>query len=59
MELTIEEVKTRATDEQLKSYLRLVERHGQLPKLKMWDGVLFCEFTFILIGIEKDGYAHS
>jgi hypothetical protein len=48
------------TDEQLTSYVKLMTRYKRIPRRTFtWDGVLFCDFGDITIGIEKDGYAHS
>ena len=51
----------KATKEQLKSYKRVCRWQGKLPQERSfsWDGVLFLDFGYILIGIERDGYAHS
>jgi len=50
----------KATKEQLKSYKRVCRHQGKLPKERYFiDDVLFLDFGYIFIGIEKDGYAHS
>lgn len=50
------------TQAQFDSYVKLVERQGEVPKVTTgWchNQYLGCQFSTIFIGIEKDGYAHS
>jgi len=54
--------KIEATKEQLRSYKRICRRYSQLPVNRFfayYDNCLICDFGFIVIGIEKNGYAHS
>ena len=51
--------KIKATKEQLRSYKRICKRYLQLPVNRFfayYDNCLICDFGFIVIGIEKDGY---
>lgn len=61
--MTIEEdILDKATEPQKTSYAKLVQRYG-CPPLHTYNAfctsTLICEWTFITIGIEPDGYAHS
>ena len=53
----------KATKAQLKSYKRICKRYGVTKAISrefdFHDNVLMCNFGFIWIGIEIDGYAHS
>jgi hypothetical protein len=53
----------KATKAQLKSYKRLCKRYGVTKAISrefdFHDNVLMCNFGFIWIGIEIDGYTHS
>lgn len=51
-----------ATPEQVASYARLLERHGQpdeIAPMFFGDGCILVRFGGLWIGIENDGYAHS
>ena len=52
-----------ATHEQLNSAEKLIQRYKKVPtniSLEIGGyGAIMLEFTGIVIGIEKDGYAHS
>lgn len=48
---------------QIKSLIRVLKRQD-ITRLSAvcfdaWENVLFVKFTYILIGIEHDGYAHN
>jgi len=50
------------TDEQYDAMIKLIKRYGKEPeeRWKEWGfGALMCEFDGLIIGIEKDGLAHS
>jgi hypothetical protein len=51
-----------ASEPQKTAFTRLVQRYGCGP-LRIYNAfytdVLICEWPFITIGIEPDGYAHS
>ena len=48
------------TKEQRSSYKRICKRYGKTCYAAYNVGeYLICQFKFIMIGIEKDGYAHS
>ncbi len=50
------------TEEQKDSAARVIQwqgYHNGTKKSSYWDGALLIKFPHILIGIEKDGYAHS
>lgn len=57
----VEWLKTGAINlKQARSLVRLTRWYKQEPKAhSIWDGVLFARWDHILVGIEKDGYAHS
>lgn len=53
-----------ATEEQIDSAIRVIERYQEVPKGWGFAGIgsdlyMFLQFSTIYIGIEKDGYAHS
>lgn len=51
-----------ATEAQKTSYEKLVQRYGTPPVrtyTAFYTNTLMCEWPFITIGIEPDGYAHS
>jgi len=50
------------TDDQYDALVKLVKRYGKEPDEKWLEwgfGALMCEFDGLVIGIEKDGLAHS
>jgi hypothetical protein len=50
------------TDEQYDSMVKLIKRYRKEPD-EIWtewgSGALMCEFDGLVVGIEKDGLAHS
>lgn len=51
-----------ASEAQKSSYEKLVQRYGKPPVrtyTAFYTNTLICEWPFITIGIEPDGYAHS
>lgn len=61
--MTIEEdILDTSSEAQKASYAKLVQRYGSQP-IQIYNAfrtkTLICEWPFITIGIEPDGYAHS
>jgi len=45
---------------QAKSLVHKVKWYNEIPVgVSIWQGTLFGAWSFILLGIEKDGYTHS
>ena len=58
-----EEILARITDEQLVTFRKLATRYDELPTDLHFEldgySALMCNARGLVIGIEKDGYAHT